>query len=152
MAVFRERPYSQFAYLIESGTEDGGIVLAAFQEVSGLGMEVTVAEYRNDNDRENAPRKISGMCEAPIVTLKRGVISGMALFEWMDQLRNGNQQDALRTVTVHLQNGRHNGKVMSWKLVNAWPTKYTGPSLNSKGDEVAIEELTLACERIEVAT
>lgn len=150
MAELRERPYSQFAYLVDLGTGDTGSVLAGFQEVGGLGMEITVAEYRNGNEKENAPRKISGMYKVPDVTLKRGVIGAMDLYEWIDQVRNGVQQEALRTVAVHLQDESHSGNVVSWKLFNARPIKYTGPSLNGKGTDVAIEELTLACERIEM--
>jgi hypothetical protein len=40
---------------------------------------------------------------------------------------------------------------MSWKLVKARPIKYTGPSLNGKGTDVAVEELVIASERIELA-
>ena len=35
--------------------------------------------------------------------------------------------------------------VQSWVLIDAFPTKYTGPSLAAKGGgEVAMEELTLS--------
>ena len=37
-----------------------------------------------------------------------------------------------------------------WKLFNARPMKYTGPSLNGNGTDVAVEELVLAVERIEI--
>ena len=40
---------------------------------------------------------------------------------------------------------------MQWKLIGARPMKYTGPSLNGKGTDLAIEELVLAAERIEMA-
>jgi phage tail-like protein len=84
------------------------------------------------------------------VTLKRGVIAALDLYEWIDDVRNGDQ-DALRTVTIQLQDENHANVVLSWKLFNARPIKYTGPALNGKGNDVAIEELTLACERIEQA-
>lgn len=40
---------------------------------------------------------------------------------------------------------------MSWKLLKARPTKYTGPGLNGKGTDVAVEEIVLAAERIELS-
>ena len=40
----RERPYSQFNYLVDIGAGTEG-PQAGFQEVSGLGIEMTVAEY-----------------------------------------------------------------------------------------------------------
>ncbi len=39
---------------------------------------------------------------------------------------------------------------MTWKLQRAWIVKYTGPSLNGRGNDVAMEEVVLACERLEI--
>lgn len=150
MAESRERPYSQFNFLVDLGTGDTESPQAGFQEVSGLGMEITVAEYRSGNEKDNAPRKITGTYKVPDVTLKRGVIGSLDLYDWLDQIRTG-AQDALRTVTIQLQSEDHTILAQEWKLTNARPIKYTGPSLNGKGTDVAIEELVLACERIELA-
>ena len=64
----------QFNFLVDlgNGTTDGAD--AGFQEVSGVGMEVTVSEYRNGNSRENSVMKITGLNKSTDVTLKRGVI------------------------------------------------------------------------------
>ncbi|GAP63868.1 MAG: phage tail protein [Ardenticatenia bacterium] len=150
MAEFRERPYNQFNFLVDLGTGDTSSAQAGFQEVSGLGMEITVAEYRNGNEKDNAARKITGMYKVPDVTLKRGVIGALDLYEWLDQVRNGDQAQ-LRNVTIQLLSEDRATVAMEWRLINARPIKYTGPSLNGKGTDVAIEELVLACERIELA-
>lgn len=150
MAEFRERPYSQFNFLVDLGTGDTASPQAGFQEVSGLGLEITVAEYRNGNERDNTPRKITGTYKVPDVTLKRGLIGSLDLYEWLNDIRDGSQE-ALRTVTVQLQSEDHSTVAQEWKLTNARPIKYTGPSLNGKGTDVAIEELVLACERIDLA-
>jgi phage tail-like protein len=150
MAEFRERPYSQFNFLVDLGTGDTSSAQAGFQEVSGLGMEITVAEYRNGNEKDNAPRKITGAYKVPDVTLKRGVIGALDLYEWLDQVRNG-EQDQLRTVTIQLLSEDRSATAMEWKLTNARPIKYTAPSFNGKGTDVSIEELVLACERIEMS-
>ena len=150
MAEFRERPYSQFNFLVNLGTGDTDTPQAGFQEVSGLGIEITVAEYRNGNERNNAPRKITGTYKVPDVTLKRGVIGSLDLYDWLNEVRNGSQQ-ALRDVRVQLQSEDRNTVAQEWKLADARPIKYTGPSLNGKGTDVAVEELVLACERIEIA-
>lgn len=147
---FRERPYSQFNFLVDLGAGQTDTPQGGFQEVSGLGMEINVAEYRAGNEMENSTRKITGTYKVPDVTLKRGVIGSDDLYNWIDQVRNG-AQDALRTVTIQLQNEDHSTVVQEWKLTNSRPIKYTGPSLNAKGTDVAIEELVLACERIDLA-
>jgi phage tail-like protein len=147
MAEFRERPYSQFNFLVDLGAGDTDSPQAGFQEVSGLGLEITVAEYRNGNEKDNAPRKITGTYKVPDVTLKRGVIGSLDLYEWLNEVRDGSQ-DALRTITIQLQSEDHTTVAQVWQLSNARPIKYTGPSLNGKGTDVAVEELVLACERI----
>ena len=54
------------------------------------------------------------------------------------------------TVAIMLQNEDRSGVVMTWRLLRAWPAKYTGPHLNGKGTDVAIETLELAFERLEL--
>jgi len=124
MAVLRERPYVQFNFLVDLGDGNTEGPDAGFQEVSGIGMEVTVAEYRNGNERENSVRKITGLNKATDVTLKRGVIGSLKLYQWLNQIRNGDQ-NALRNVTVHLQNEDHSAVVQTWKLMRARIIKHT---------------------------
>src|SRR5215469_3312845 len=149
MATLRERPYVQFNFLVDlgDGTTDG--VQAGFQEVSGIGMEVTVAEYRNGNEKENAVRKITGLNKSTDVTMKRGVIGSLNLYQWLDQIRNGDQT-AFRTVLVHMQNEDHSATVQTWKLLRARIIKHTSGPMNAKGTDVAMEELVLAYERLEM--
>src|SRR2546427_11418311 len=103
MAVLRDRPYVQFNFLVDLGTGNTDGSEAGFQECSGIGMEVTISEYRNGNTKENSVMKITGMNKSTDVTLKRGVIGSLNLYQWLNDIRNGNQ-NALRTVVVHLQN------------------------------------------------
>src|SRR5712675_1134996 len=139
MAVVRERPYVQFNFLVDLGTGNTDGVDAGFQEVSGIGMEVTVAEYRNGNERENSVRKITGLNKATDVTLKRGVIGSLTLYKWLDQIRNGNQNEAIRNVEIHLQNEDHTAIVQTWRLLRARIIKHTSGPLNAKGTDVAME-------------
>ncbi len=149
MAVLRERPYVQFNFLVDLGTGNTEGADAGFQEISGIGMEVTVSEYRNGNERENSVRKITGLNKSTDVTLKRGVIGSLTLYKWLDQIRNGDQ-NALRTVVISLQSEDHSAVVQTWKLIRARIIKHSSGPLNAKGTDVAMEELTLAYERLEM--
>src|ERR687893_287101 len=106
MAVLRERPYVQFNFLVDLGTGSTDGPEAGFQECSNIGMEVTVAEYRNGNAKENSVMKVTGMNKATDVTLKRGVIGSLNLYQWLNDIRDGNQ-NAHRTVVIQLQNEDH---------------------------------------------
>jgi phage tail-like protein len=143
------RPYNQFAFLVDlgDGVTDGAA--AGFQEVSGIGMEVAVSEYRNGNSKENAVQKMVGLNKASDVTLKRGVIGSLNLYDWLHQIRNGDPE-ARRNVVIHLQNSDHSATVQSWKLMRAQIIKHTSGPLNAKGNDVAMEELVLAYERLEM--
>jgi len=149
MPAKRERPYVQFNFLVDlgNGTTDGPD--AGFQEISGIGMEVTVAEYRNGNEKENSVRKITGLNKATDVTMKRGVVGSLNLYQWLNQIRNGDQ-GALRNVVIQLQNEDHTEVVQEWKLLRARIIKHTSGPLNAKGTDVAMEELVLAYERLEM--
>ena len=149
MAVKRERAYVQFNFLVDLGDGNTEGADAGFQEISGIGMEVTVSEYRNGNEKENSVRKITGLNKSTDVTLKRGVIGSLNLYRWLDQIRNGDQS-AMRTVVISMQNEDHTAVVMTWKLLRARIIKHTSGPLNAKGTDVAMEELTLAYERLEM--
>ena len=81
MAVVRDRPYVQFNFLVDLGTGNTDGPDAGFQELSGIGMEVTIAEYRNGNEKENSVRKITGLNKSTDVTMKRGVIGSLNLYQ-----------------------------------------------------------------------
>lgn len=150
MAVLRNNPYVQFNFLVDLGDGTGTEgPQAGFQELSGIGMEVTVAEYRNGNSKENSVTKITGLNKATDVTMKRGVIGSLNLYQWLDQIRNGDQ-NATRTVTIQLQSEDHTEVVQTWKLLRARITKHTSGPFNAKGTDVAMEELVLAYERLEM--
>jgi phage tail-like protein len=149
MAVLRDRPYVQFNFLVDLGTGNTDGPDAGFQEISGIGMEVTVAEYRNGNERENSVRKITGLNKATDVTMKRGIIGSLTLYQWLNQIRNGDQ-NAYRNVVIQLQNEDHTAVVQTWKLLRARITKHTSGPLNAKGTDVAMEEMVLAYERLEL--
>jgi len=93
--------------------------------------------------------KITGLNKATDVTMKRGVIGALDLYSWLNDIRNGNQ-NALRTVTIQLQNEDHSQVVQTWKLLRARIVKHTSGPFNAKGSDVAIEEIVLAYERLEL--
>ena len=91
MAVLRDRPYAQFNFLVDLGTGVTDGVEAGFQECSPISMSVDVIEYRNGNEKENGPRKLTGLQRVTDVTLRRGIIGSLNLYQWLDQIRNGDQ-------------------------------------------------------------
>jgi phage tail-like protein len=149
MPVLRDRPYAQHNFLVDLGTGETAGPQAGFQECSEIATSVDVIEYRNGNDKENTVRKLTGLNRVNDVTLKRGIIGSLALYEWLDQVRNGDQ-NALRNVTIQLLNEDHASVVQTWKLLRARIVRYVCGPLNARGNDVAVESITLAYERLEV--
>jgi phage tail-like protein len=119
-----------------------------FQECSNIGTEVTIAEYRNGNDAFNNVRKIVGMNKTTDVTLKRGVIGSLTLYEWLNQLRSGNQKR--KDVVIELKDETRTNTVQTWTLYNALISKITDGPFNAKGTDVLMEEITIVYERLEI--
>jgi len=146
MAIQRDDPYGAFNFIVDFGTGDAGTAAAGFSEVIGLASEIEYADYRNGNDKENHVRRIPGLHQTGDVTLKRGVIGDLRLFEWLKQTREGDVQP--RTLTITLLDEQRN-PVLTWALRRALPKKWVGPTLAARTGAVAIEELQLVVEQID---
>lgn len=150
MAVLRDRPYGGFNFLVDLGDGQTEGPQAGFQEIGPIGMQLDVAEYRNGNTRDNGVVKITGLARVPDVSFRRGIVGALNLYQWIDQVRNGDVA-GLRTVTVMLQNEDHTQVVQTWKLLRARIVKHTSGPLNAAcSTDVAMEEMTLAYERLEM--
>jgi phage tail-like protein len=142
--VFRSDPYPvcNFEVVVAGISEDGTSVRGSFNEVSGLETEVNVIEYRNGSE-SNAVRKLPGLNKFTNITLKRGIIGDLTFWNWLVSAMQGKVQRA--DVAITLLDENHN-PVMRWNLIRAWPCKWTGPALNAKSSEVAIETLEICHE------
>jgi phage tail-like protein len=149
MAILRERPYTNFNFLVDLGTGEPLSPQAGFSEVILPEAWVDVIEYRSGNSKENDVIKLTGMEHYSNLVLKRGVIGSLDLYEWYDDVRNGSQ-NAMRTVVVQLLSEDRANVVLTWKFLRARPVRYKFSELRGKGDEVLIEYLELAFERMEM--
>jgi phage tail-like protein len=146
--ALRDNPYGAFNFMVKLGDSGGDDQISGgFSDFSGAGNEVKYSEYRNGNDPENHTRKVANTNGTDDVTLKRGIIGDLRLFEWLKATREGDFRP--QTVTVTLLDERR-APVCKWKLSAAQPKKWVGPTLAAKGGgEVAMEELHLVAERID---
>ena len=149
MAILRDKPYSNYNFLVDLGIGNPSSPLAAFSEVILPAAVIDVIEYRAGNDKESGARKIPGRAHYGNLVLKRGVIGSLDLYQWWNEVRNGNVNTA-RTVTVQLQNEDHTDIVMSWRFFRAWPVRYEFSPLEGDGKATLVETLELAVERMEM--
>ena len=146
--TYRDDPYPSYNFeLVVTGiSNDGKAVKGSFMEVAGLGVEMPAIEYRNGSE-DITVRKMCGLKKFTNLTLKWGVTGDLTLWNWILDGMNGLAQRAPGSVTLLDEN---RNPVMIWKFTRAWPCKYTGPTLNGKTNEIAIETLEICHEGISV--
>jgi phage tail-like protein len=138
-------PVSTFHFQVEwGGTRIG------FTEVSNLTVELQSIDYREGSSLEYQVSKMPGIPQYSNITLKRGVFrSDNEFFQWLNTVKMNNIER--RDITISLLNEEHE-PVMVWKIKDAWPCKVEGPSLNSTGNEVAVESIELCHEGLVIET
>lgn len=146
MAVLRDTPYGCFNFLVSFGP-DPASVQAGFSGVHGLDLSVDVLHYRSGNARSSAPTLVPGRKRPVTVTLTRGVIGDMSLYEWLDTSLKGAPDR--RTVTIDLLS-EDREPVQRWRLENAWPSALEGPVLDALGSTVAIDRLILVADSMTI--
>jgi phage tail-like protein len=135
-------PYGNYNFLVEIG----GIARAAFQEASGFDSSIDVVEHREGGENTTV-RKIPAMTKYSNVTLKWGTTNDHDLYDWHRQWVTGDPAAKRQNGSIVLLDRQGQEKVR-WNFFNAWPAKWTGPSFNAEGNDLAIETLELAHEGI----
>lgn len=124
-----------------------GITVTSFSEVRGLEVSIDVVEYRAGDAKVNTEQKLPGMYKVSDVTLKRGIVGDLSLWNCISGAINGemNRADVLITLLDPTDT-----PVLVWRLRNAWPCKWSGPVLNAGCSDVAVEELVLCHEGLDL--
>lgn len=148
MPQFREDPYAgyNFEIVITGISENGKDVKGSFAEVSGLEVAMDPIEYRNGSE-DITVRKIPGLKKFTNITLKRGITGDLAFWNWIVAGMNGTVQ---RTEGAIIQLDENRQEVMRWKFKRAWPCKFTGPGLNAKNNEIAMETVEICHEGLSI--
>jgi|GEM_PF-6540067 len=129
-------------FVFEADLSDD-LVRVPFQELSGLD-----AEGRQDYRRDAHPRpaRVPDIHRPNSATLKRAMVANNSAFTaWYQKLIAGTVEP--RTVSIRLLN-ESGQPVQRWTLTNAKPIKFTGPEMDSRANEVAIESLELTYEHM----
>ena len=138
----RKDPFGNFNFKLEIL----GITRAAFHEASGFDSTIDVTEHREGGENTTV-RKLPAMTKFSNITLKWGVTDDRELYDWHRQWVTGDPAAKRVSGSVILLDRAGQEKVR-WNFINAWPAKWTGPSFQAEGNDVAIETLELAHEGI----
>lgn len=139
----RVDPYMGFNFLVEID----GITQAGFQEVSGLDASTDPVDYREGTD-PNTVRKLPGLNKYSAISLRRGITDSDELWKWRQTVIDGAIERKNGSIVLMDDAGQEK---LRWNFSNAWPSKWTGPALNSTSAAVAVETLELTHEEVKKA-
>lgn len=135
----RHDPVLSFNFAVEIG----GLIMAAFNEVSGLQAEIEVNEYR-EGGVNGYMHKRAGPARYPQnLVLKKGITDSTELWSWYCNVLQGTIQRKSLDVVLMDATGAEQRR---WTLQNAYPVKWAGPDFKAQSSEVAIESMELAHE------
>jgi phage tail-like protein len=141
----RHDPYAAFNFVIEI---DGLGDVAGFSECSGLVSQVDPIEYR-EGSRENTVIKLAGLKKFNNIVLKRGFTQSQELWTWHKTVLDGRTERKSGAIVLRDEAGN---PALRWTFREGWVTKYEGPSLNAKNNEVAINSIEIAHEGLYLQT
>ena len=145
--VLRADPYAAHNFeLTIIGIVPGKNANLNCQEISGLEAAVAAIDYRTGTDL-NHVRKVAGLTTFTNLVCKRGITGDLALWNWILAAMNGDVQRKEGSIAL-LDEGRN--EVLRWNIVRAWPAKWTGPGLNAKNNEIAMETLEIVHEGLSI--
>ena len=116
----------------------------SFTEVSGLDIETEVVHHREGGSPEYNDKLMPGRIKYSNLVFKRGIIAGdNDFYQWINTI-NLNTVER-RDITIRLLDESHE-PIVTWRVKNAFPVKYTSPILSATENNIAIEILEIAHE------
>lgn len=134
-------PHRNYNFLVEID----GVAQASFMECSGLDSMTEVIEYREGGDNTTV-RKLPGRSSFSDIVLRWGIVDNHELFGWRQTVVDG--QPERKNGSIVLFDQANSTEVARWNFVRGWPSKWEGPSLDAKANDVAVEALTITHEGI----
>ncbi len=141
----REDPLVAFKFALEIEGKLSGY----FTNVTGIGSETEVIEQKVTGENgETIIQKIPGRHLWTEITLKRGVTSNLDIWNWRKLVVDGKVSDARTNCSV-IALAQDNSETGRWNFTNAWPSKVSGPEMDSSGANYMVEEVTIVHEGLE---
>lgn len=117
---------------------------ASFQEVGGIGPEMTTEEYREGGENRFTHALPTGV-KHPKLNLKRGIAGkDSQLVQWCKAVLEGGLGQPIVTRDLSLVLLDESGDALRyWKFVNAFPSHWSVDSFQADKNAVAIEKVEL---------
>lgn len=121
---------------------------AIFSECTLPSLQVETVDVK-EGGQNTFTHKLPVRVNVGTVKLKHGLTKDIQLLNWYMLVLQGKITEATRQVTV-IMNDTLGQPVSIWSFTDAYPIKWTGPTLKTGDNSVAIEELELVHHGFEV--
>jgi phage tail-like protein len=125
-----------------------GEAIAGVRRVRGLGQLTELTTVRDGGDA-GVSRSIVGATTFEPVTLTRALSRDTAFERWAQAVRHGTGPAPRKDVRIEMHDTARR-ITFAWVLKRALPIKFEAPDLNAAANDVAVEELTLAYDGLEL--
>ena len=144
-------PFTAFNFLVEVQVPEMGGTLAhaAFSECDGLEMTMESKTIR-EGGRNSGPVHMVGPVGYGQLTLKRGMTSNVDLWRWFERVNapgNGGLRGTAEVVSLHSDAFTEQFR---FRLGGCLPVKLKASPFNAKDGQIAIEEMQVAYESLEM--
>jgi phage tail-like protein len=128
------------------GVEIDSVVLALFQDCSGLGSSNEIVEIKQSNPQGQViVQKMPGQLKWTDITLKKSLTDDTALANWRKEVEEGHYDTMRRNGSIVIYDPQMT-EVARWNFINGWPSEWKGSELSAGADEVMTEEVTICHE------
>jgi phage tail-like protein len=141
----RNDPLAAFQFKVDLGNQSSATF---FSECSGLEMSVKYDEIK-EGGQNGFVHRLPTRVEYGNLVLRRGTTTDTEFFDWCAGALRGKIQRRLVTVTLVALDTQ--ATIFAWTFVDAYPVKWSGPSLRAGDNSVAIEAVELAHRGLQMA-
>lgn len=138
-----------FIIRIDTGGDGGPLCEAAFAECSGLEMSAEAKTIREGGNNAG-PVHLSGPVSYGTLALKRGMSETFDLWTWFDDAHRDDQRHQRAQCEVEVRTPDRTATAYSLRLTGCMPVKLKAPDLNASEGGVAIEEIEIVYERMQL--
>lgn len=132
----RTDPYLGFNFVIEVEK----IHVGSFSEVSGLGFDIELEEYREGGVNDYV-HKLPKVTKYSNIVLKRGMTNSMDFYNWYKDVTKGKIDR--RQISIILLDNTQQKQLKRWDFKKSFPVKWIGPDLKADGNVLAVESIEI---------
>lgn len=124
------------------------VTIASFKKVSGIESSSEIIEYKEVADGKVITRKMPGQITYSDIELAKCIDADTYLWEWRKLVEEGDIMGARRNGSIVALDSTM-AEVARWNFFNGWISTWSGAEFDAEANDVALETVTIAVEKVE---